>query len=380
MEIIILHPHLLYPGGASKYMLEVASRLHKKGYKVTVVLTRYNKELTKDYRNIKFVEIGGPTTGQILFWITLPLFLYRMKIILDRYDHKILFPQVFPPVWWAALYKITSPQTKIVWMCQEPSAFIHSPLVIRSLKQPGKTIAIILNPVLKIIDTLLVKNIDYIIANSLYGKNLIKNAYNREADIHAYPSVDPRIFKPKSTKENYIFTVSRLDKQKNIDLVIRAFSLLPDELKKRYELVIGGEGVEAKNLMSFARALGVKTRIKFLGRVSNDKLPRLYSEAKIVVFLGENEPFGIIPVEAMSSGTPVIGLNSGGVKESIKNGKTGILLGNKNPENLANRMGKLLRDEKALKIMSRNARRHVELNFSWDLTTDKIDKLLKKIK
>lgn len=378
MNIIILHPHLSYPGGASKYMLEVARRLVLKKMKVTVVTTRYEKSLVAKYKGIDFVEIGKYTTGELFFWLTLPVFLFKLKKVLDKFEDKILFPQIFPPIWWAAIYKYFSPRTKVFWMCQEPSAFIHSPLVIRSLKQPGRIIALFLRPILSFIDLQLVRKMDYVIANSKYGQRLIKEIYQRESDIFAYPSVNPLRYRPLKKKQNYIFTVSRLDKQKNIDLLIKAFVLLPPKILVRFSLFIGGEGTERQNLEVLAENLSVKEKVHFLGRISEEMLPKFYAEAKIAIFLGENEPFGIIPVEAMSCGTPVVALNGGGVVESVIDGETGILLSEKDDQKLAKAISLLLNNKPKLKLMSQNARKHVLQNFSWDKTANKIYSFIRK--
>lgn len=377
-NLVILHPHLLYPGGASKYMLEVSTRLADKGISVIVVLTRYDKRLTGPYKKIKFIKVGGPNTGEISFWLTLPLFIFRLKKILDQIPNKVLFPQIFPPVWWAATYKFFSPKTKVVWMCQEPSAFIHSRLVIKSLKQPGKAFAQIFNPALKIVDRVLVKKIDFIIANSHYGASLVQKIYQRKADLVAYPSVDPKIFKPTKNKKKYIFTVSRLDKQKNIDLLIRAYLKLPKTIIREYKLLIGGTGNEEKTLKNMVANYNLQGRIQFLGKIEEKKLPKYYAESALAVFLGEDEPFGIIPVEAMSCGTPVVALKTGGLVESVPDGKTGVLLSEKDEQKLAETISYLLKSQKKLKGMAQNSRQHVLKNFSWDKTANKIHQFLKK--
>lgn len=376
MQLVVLHPHLLYPGGASKYMLEVVSRLSKKGVPVTIVLTKYDRSLVGRYRYLKFIEIPGPSTGDIYFWLTFPLFIIKLKRVLDKIPNKVLFPQIFPPVWWATIYKLFRPETKIIWMCQEPSAFIHSPLVVNSLPQPGRMMAKILKPLFKKLDIFLVSKVDYIIGNSLYGVKLVKEIYQRDADLYAYPSVDPKRYKPTGRKKNYIFTISRLDKQKNIDLLIKAFTLLPSAIIKKYELLIGGTGTEENNLKSLAESLKMKNKIKFLGQVGEEELPRLYAEAKIAVFLGENEPFGIIPVEAMSCGTPVIAIKAGGVVESVLDGQTGILLTEKLASNLSNKMAALLSNQRLLAMMSKKSRENVVKKFSWDKTANTIYKFL----
>lgn len=373
MKIIILHPHIAYPGGASKYMLETCERLAKKGMNLLVVTTTVDPKIISPYKHLKFYLLGGPTTGSFFFWLFYPFFQLRLHRFLDRFENKILFPQILPPIWWTGIYKKFNPQVPIVWMCQEPSAFVHSPLVIESLKEPMKTLVKAFNPFLKVFDRFLVKDVDFIIANSSYGASLVKKIYKRKTDLIAYPSVDLKRFKPQGKKENYIFTVSRLDKQKNIDVLIRSFKLLPSSLRSKYRLVIGGQGTERKNLENLAKELGIEEKVKFLGWIKEEKLPRWYAQAKLVVFCAQDEPFGIIPVEAMASGTAVIATKSGGVGESVLEGKTGFLVRSPNPRILAEKVKVVLTDEKRLKKMNKIARRHVEKNFSWERTVEIIE-------
>jgi len=379
MEIIVLHPHLMYPGGASKHMLEVSHGLVQKGIKVTVILTKYDKRLIQEYQDIHFVQIGNYTTGQLLFWLTFPIFFIRLIKTVKKIPHQLLFPQIFPPIWWAALIKIIYPSEKIVWMCHEPSAFIHSPLVIKGLKQPGKVFALFLNPLLRLIDKYLVRNVDYIIANSLYSKSLIQSAYGRVADLVAYPSVDPQKFKPVTQKNDSIFTISRLDRQKNIDLLVNVYSLLPTDLQQRHPLVIGGEGSEKNNLIKLVKQKNLDRLITFIGKIPEEELIRRYSQAVLCTFFARNEPFGLIPIEAMSCGTPVVGFKSGGVAETIIDRKTGLLLTSFQPPKVAQEITSLLNSPSTLRTMSKSARTYIINNFSWNVTVNNIYQLFTSI-
>lgn len=377
-QIIVLHPHLLYPGGASKYALEVSERLAKKGMTVTVVTTQVNRGIIARYKHLKFVSLGGFPTGSFFYWLFYPYFQIRLQRLINSFGEDIiLFPQIFPPVWWAGIYKLFNPHLPVVWMCQEPSAFVHSPLVIKSLKYPMRFFAEVFNPFLKIFDKRIVKKIDFIVANSNYSASLIKRVYGREASLVAYPSVDTEKYRPTKKKEKYIFTVSRLDKQKNIDLLIRGYKLLTSAIKRDYRLLIGGSGAEEKALKQLVDHLGLTEGVEFLGRIEEEKLPGFYSKATLTVFLGEDEPFGIVPIESMSCGTPVIALGKGGVLESVVNDKTGILLDNKDEKQLASAIEYLLTHPRKMKSMAENVRSHVINSFTWDKTADKIFNLLK---
>lgn len=155
------------------------------------------------------------------------------------------------------------------------------------------------------------EGVDYFIANSRNTASRIKKFYNRESTI-IYPpvkTIDPI----NAKKEDFYLCLSRLIPYKRFDLAIKAFNKL--DLK----LVIAGDGPELKRLKKLA-----SKNIEFTGKVSNEKKYQLLCRAKGLVFPAE-EDFGIVPIEAMSQGTPVIAFNKGGATETVIDGKTGVL-------------------------------------------------------
>jgi len=179
----------------------------------------------------------------------------------------------------------------------------------------------IVNHFLRMYDYETAQNVDYFIANSEETKRRIEKFYRRDS-IVIYPPVevnhaDLRFKKYDLGITNYYLVVSRLARAKHIDLVIKACQ----ELDK--PLVIVGKGREENYLKSLI--INHKSNIRFLGEVSDDELPSIYQNAKALVFPSEDEEFGIVPVEAMGYGIPVIALKSGGLPETVIEGKTGLL-------------------------------------------------------
>ncbi len=164
---------------------------------------------------------------------------------------------------------------------------------------------------LRVWDLATASRVDYFISNSNNVKKRILKYYRRDSTV-IYPPVDVEnmVFKPK--KEDYYLIVSQLVSYKRIDIAVRAFN----ELKK--ELIIIGEGSEYKRLKKTANS-----NIKFMGWQPQDDLKQYYAGAKAFIFPGE-EDFGITPVEAQASGTPVIGFGRGGLMETVIEGKTGL--------------------------------------------------------
>lgn len=166
---------------------------------------------------------------------------------------------------------------------------------------------------IRIWDASNVNRVDYFIANSNYIKRRIKKVYGKNSEV-IYPPVDTEKFKCETQKDNYYLTASRLVPYKRIDLIASAFTKMPDK-----KLIIIGDGPEEKKI----KAQSGKN-IEMVGYQDGEALAKYMQKAKAFVFAAD-EDFGIMVVEALSSGTPVIAFNKGGVTETIKDGETGIL-------------------------------------------------------
>ncbi len=158
-----------------------------------------------------------------------------------------------------------------------------------------------------------VHRVDHFIANSNYVAKRIEKFYSRTAKV-IYPGIDLGLFQEKREKDSYYMTASRLVPYKRIDLIVEAFSKMPDR-----KLVVVGDGPEWKKVKEKAAP-----NIELLGFQSDKILRELMQKAKGFVFAAV-EDFGIVPVEAMASGTPVIAFGKGGVLETVVHGKTGYL-------------------------------------------------------
>lgn len=169
---------------------------------------------------------------------------------------------------------------------------------------------------------------DFLIANSKYIAEKLKRIYNRESTV-IYPPVDVEKFECVENKDDYYFVASRLVPYKRIDLIVEAFAQMPDK-----RLVIAGTGPELNKLKS-----NFLVNVEFIGYQDEKSLKELMQKAKAFVFTAE-EDFGIVVVEAMACGTPVIALNKGGTAETVIDGKTGILFDNQIVEDIKNAVRK----------------------------------------
>ncbi len=141
-------------------------------------------------------------------------------------------------------------------------------------------------------------------------KQVVSSSFDEVYSEHSRTTQDKQ---STGVSGGYYLTVSRLTPTKHIDLLIK----VANEMKLKLKIV--GTGVEEESLKKMAG-----DTIEFLGSVDDEKLGDLYANAKAFLYASVNEDFGMVPVEAMSYGTPVIALSSGGVKETVIDGLRGV--------------------------------------------------------
>jgi glycosyltransferase involved in cell wall biosynthesis len=148
--------------------------------------------------------------------------------------------------------------------------------------------------------------VDHFLANSQFIARRIKKVYGRDAEV-IYPPVDTHAFTLNEMKEEYYLTASRLVPYKRVDLLVEAFSHMPQR-----RLLVIGDGPEMEKIRKKA-----KSNIEILG-YQNDEEMKVYMQGAKAFLFASVEDFGITPVEAQACGTPVIALRRGGACETVR--------------------------------------------------------------
>lgn len=214
------------------------------------------------------------------------------------------------------------------------------------------------------------KNIDHFIAVSNDLKNKINNPKKTTV---IPPGLDLKKFKPSLpslqlkkelgiTDECLLF-VGRLVKSKGVEYLIKALPKV-NKTFPNAKLLIIGDGPEKDDLKKLADKLKLNKNIIFLGNKKNNQLPAFYNLADVLVGPSINEGFGIVFLEALACGTPVIASDIGGIKDIIKEGQAGVMVKPKDCEALADEIIKLLSNKEKIKKINQTAPEFVK-NFNW---------------
>ena len=218
---------------------------------------------------------------------------------------------------------ITRPDTLHICYCHTPIRYVwsHYHEYLRHASFLKRLLIPRMLHSLRVWDFAAAQRVDYFLTNSKTCQDRIRKYYRRESQV-MYPAVRMDPVPAEKTDDGYYLMVGRFVHYKRFDLGIEACN----QLKRK--LIVAGGGDEEKALKKMAGPT-----VEFRSRVSDDGIRELYRHAKALIFPGE-EDFGIVPVEAQSSGCPVVAYGRGGAGETVQDGVTGVLFAEQTAEDV----------------------------------------------
>lgn len=374
MRILHINPFFYpYQGGTENYLYELCKRLSKK-HSMSVVTSRLPN--TKSVDEVERTRV------------------YRVRAIILRKLPAFLPPPLSIPI---------SFKKKLMEICKKERPdiihlhnrfFINFAMVAFWKRSLGAPLFLTLHDARpvgiseeidfwgQLYDDLAGKRImlqcDWIIANSRWTLNItLPKEYPREKAEVIYNGVDTKKFRKVKTDlkdklgcECMSTTVCRLIPQKGVEYLIRA---LP-KVKGDFKAVIIGKGPELPRLKLIAKRLGVEKRIEFISTVlPEQKLIEYYSASDFFILPSLWEPFGIVLVEAMACGNPIVATKAGGIPEVVTP-DCGILVESRNPHMIAEAVNTLASDRQKRERMAKNARKRAEKVFDFDIIAGEVER------
>jgi glycosyltransferase involved in cell wall biosynthesis len=241
------------------------------------------------------------------------------RLRLDDYDVVISSSAM-----WAKSVR-TPPDTPHVCYCHTPIRYLweDSSSHVAELPYPAPIRAGVaaIVPLLRRADLRAARGVDVFVANSTHVAGLIERYYGREAEV-IHPPVDVGGYRADLGRGDYLLIVARLFPYKRVDVAIETCGRLGVPLK------VVGDGSDRPRLEALAGP-----QVEFLGWVEESEKPKLFGEARALI-APQVEDFGIVMVEALAAGTPVVALAAGGALDIVEDGETGVLFEGQNAESL----------------------------------------------
>jgi len=332
MKVALVHDQLQEFGGAERVLIALKQIFPKA--KVFTAFTN-QKSLKRNVPDYKTWKIKTSWAAHIPFFGKLysPLRFLAPKIW-ESFDFTGYDLVVSSSGWYMSKGIITHPPTIHVSYLHHPPRYLYGyeTAVEWQRYRIVKIYASIVNHYLRIWDFESSQRPDYIIANSKETQKRVTKFYRRDATV-IYPPVGipKNIESYNLPKKPYYITVSRLSHAKHIEILIEAAN------KSSFTLKIIGSGKDDEKLKTMAGPT-----VEFLGNIPDDQMKKIFKHAKAFLFASVDEEFGIAPIEAMGFGIPVIAYRSGGLTETVINGKNGFLYDELTVDSLLEAMTKLV--------------------------------------
>jgi D-inositol-3-phosphate glycosyltransferase len=365
-------------GGQNVHVAALAKGIAAKGHEVAVFTRGSGRRVTQvrveDGYSVWYLPAGpsGPLEKDSL-WV----YMEEFRENLQRCFLEIKPQLVHAHFWMSA------------WAAEQLCIAMEIPLVITfhalgSVKRRHQG-ALDSSPAERIeVEARLIRSADLILATSSDEVSELVSLGGNDSSMIVIPcGVDVNQFSPASDAHGAtaapsgftgIVSVGRLVRRKGFDIAIRAVAGIPDaELT-----IVGGPpsasfdgDAEVLRLREVARVVQAEGRVRLLGPISRARLPEVLRAACVVVCSPAYEPFGMVALEAMACGVPVVATAVGGLKESVLDGKTGILVEPNDPISLRKGIQRLLRDPDLRLRLGQQGRTRAETRYSWTVVVER---------
>lgn len=377
-------------GGQNVYVKQVGTALASQGWQVDMLTRRSDTEqerIVEHSPNCRTIRLNaGPQefVARQKIFDYLPEFLEAFWQF--QHEQKTIYPIIHTNYWLSAWVGMEIKKRQIV-------SHLHTYHSLGAVKYKSiSTVPIIAKTRLKI-EKQCLETADLIVATSPQEKEHMKSLVSLKGkikvipcgtDIECFGNISQEAGRSKlniQPEEKVILYVGRFDPRKGIETLVRAVGEEKVKHHPNLKLIIAGgstpgrqDGKERERIENIVHELGLQDITIFPGRVEHQDLAYYYAAADICVVPSHYEPFGLVAIEAMASGTPVVASDVGGLKYTVVDEVTGLLAPPQDKQAFASAIDLILSDASWHKELGENARERVLSKFSWDGVASQLDR------
>lgn len=379
MDLAVVVAELNKYGGAEKYIIECVKRWQQE-HRVTLYATKFNLPLLRScgLQAVEYRNLSPYFTGEHSLLLNSVLLPKLWENEIGRHDlyQTHLWPMhmmnLRPMLWCAQeplrVIKDLKYEHPLLDMAQQGMRRVFTYPKIGYDMVSARLVAAN-QAVISLVDQ--TGTPDRIIANSHHSARYLSDIYHRSVQDIVYPGINLADFYYQPPEEDVVLCVNQLWQHKRVNLVIEAMQYVESA-----HLYIVGEGPERESLQSQSDALGLTDRVFFMGSVSDAELAILYARACCVVFAPIREPFGIVALEAMAAGKPLVAADEGGYTEVVPPG-AGFMV-RPTPIAFAEKINYLIANKQAATAMGLIGREAVG-RFTWDDAANRIMRIMQEM-
>jgi glycosyltransferase involved in cell wall biosynthesis len=347
-------------GGAEVHLHEIFSRLAESGHSVTLLVSGWSEGAPEQ-------EVDGMRVVRCGSRNTFPIHAVRRyrKLVAEGGGFDVLVEDInkiplFAPLWSGLPVVGLVPHLFGTTAYQQASLPVATAVWTSELLMPSAY-----------------RNLEFLVISESTAADLVARGFDPDRLHVSYPGIDHSVFRPGDEKfpEPTIVYVGRLRRYKGIETVIGAVGALREQ-GVFVSFLIVGQGDDEERLRSVVSDLDLEDRVRFTGYVPEERKVSLLQMAWLNVYPSPKEGWGITNVEAAACGTPSVASDSPGLRESVRDGASGLLVPHGDTGAWARALSELLEDDRLRARMANGAVAHGE-RFTWEATADQMEDILK---
>ncbi|MBP0004390.1 MAG: glycosyltransferase family 1 protein [Cyanobacteria bacterium SBC] len=377
-------------GGQNVYVRQVGESLAKQGWQVTMLTRKTHPDqepIVEHHDNCRTVRLtAGPETfvHRDKIFPYLPEFVTQIQHF--QQDVGIQYSLIHTNYWLSSWVGMELKQ-------RQPTVQVHTHHSLGSVKYRSVSDIPPIASTRLATEKRCIETIDRVIATSpqeMEDMRKVTSKGNIEVipcgtDIHRFgsiPKTTARQILGISPETKLVFYVGRFDPRKGIETLVRAIGHSQLRGKADLQLIVGGgsrsghkDGDERDRLIALVRDLGMEEFVHFPGRIADGQMAEYYAAADVCVVPSHYEPFGLVAIEAMACGTPIVASAVGGLQYTIAHEETGLLVPPKDDIAFAEAIDRILCNPEFREELGLAARQRVLEQFSWDSVAERLSRV-----